>query len=139
MDCTEYERLISRLRDGELPSGESAGVFRHLSTCEACREFYDVLQELEGALNRIPHQLPSGSEARAVAPPVSPSLLAQWWWNRRVSLRLPVLALFLCAIAVSLFVLLPGSALLREPQSIYVTKLPAVVVDATTAPSEPRE
>ena len=53
MDCTGYERSISRLRDGELPSDESAGVFLHLSTCGACREFYFTLQTLDGAMNRI--------------------------------------------------------------------------------------
>jgi len=33
--------------------------------------------------------------------------------------------------------LLPGSSLLREPQAIYVTKLPTVVVEATA--SSPRQ
>ena len=137
MDCTGYQRLLSRLRDGELPSDESAGVFLHLSTCGVCREFYHALQTLDGAMNRIAQNIPSGSESRPVAIPVP--LQAHKWWNQRVALRLPVLALVLCAIAVSLFVLLPGSSLFREPQSIYVTKLPTVVVDAATAPPEPRQ
>lgn len=137
MDCTGYERSISRLRDGELPSDESAGVFLHLSTCGACREFYTTLQTLDGALNRIAQEIPSGSEVRPAAIPVP--LRPHKWWNQRVSLRLPVLAIVLCAIAVSMFVLLPGSTLLREPRSIYVTKLPTVVVDAATAPPEPRQ
>ena len=88
-------------------------------------------------MNRIAQNIPSGSESRPVAIPVP--LQAHKWWNQRVALRLPVLALVLCAIAVSLFVLLPGSSLFREPQSIYVTKLPTVVVDAATAPPEPRQ
>ena len=136
MDCTGYQRMVSRLQDGELPSDESAGVFLHLSTCGVCREFYLALQTLDGAMNRIALEIPSGSEARQVVIPVP--LRPRNWWNQRVALRLPVLALLLCAIAVSLFVLLPGSSLFHEPESIYVTKLPTVVVDAATAPPEPR-
>ncbi len=137
MDCTGYQQSISRLRDGELPSDESAGVFLHLSTCGECREFYHALQTLDGAMNRIAGGIPSGPEVRQVAMPVP--LRAHTWWDQRVALRLPVLALLLCAIAVSLFVLLPGSSLFHEPESIYVTKLPTVVVDANTAPPEPRQ
>ena len=137
MDCTGYQRLLSRLRDGELPSDESAGVFLHLSTCGTCREFYHALQTLDGAMNRIAQEIPPGSEARQVIIPVP--LRPHTWWNQRVALRLPVLALLLSAIAVSLFVLLPGSSLFHEPESIYVTKLPTVVVDANTAPPEPRQ
>ncbi len=136
MDCTGYERSISRLRDGELPSDESTGVFLHLSTCGTCREFYYALQTLDGAMNRIARDVPSGSEARQAAIPVP--LRVHKWWDRQVALRVPVLALLLCAVAVSLFVLLPGSSLFRGSESIYVTKLPTVVVDANTAPSEPR-
>jgi predicted anti-sigma-YlaC factor YlaD len=137
MDCTGYQQSISKLRDGELPSGESAGVFLHLSTCVECREFYYALQTLDGALNRIAGKLPSSSEARPAV--ISAALQAHSWWNQRVALRLPVLALLLGAIVVSLYVVIPGNSMFREPQSIYVTKLPTVVVDAATAPPEPRQ
>jgi anti-sigma factor RsiW len=137
MDCTGYQQSISRLQDGELPSDESAGVFLHLSTCGACREFYHTLQTLDGALNRIGQELPSRSEVRPTLHAVPPQ--PHRWWSRQVALRLPVLALLLCAVVVSLYVALPGSSLFHGPQSIYVTKLPTVVVDAATAPPEPRQ
>jgi len=136
MDCTEYQRLTSTLRDGELTRDESARVFGHLSVCTECREFYFELQVLDGALNRIVDHLPPGSEIRMPAATIP--LHPRSWWNQRVALRVPVFALLLCAIAASLVVLLPGSPLYREPESIYITQLPTVVVDATTAPPEPR-
>jgi len=137
MNCMSSQQLISRLRDGELPSGESAGVFEHLSVCENCRDFYYALQALEGALGRIADHVPHRSGVRPL--PLPGAVKEGMWWNHQVSLRLPVLALLLCAFLVSLIVLLPGSSLFREPQAIYVTKLPTVVVDATTAPPEPMQ
>ena len=137
MECMGFQQLISRLRDGELPSGESAGVFQHLSVCEHCRDFYYALQALESAMGRIADRVPHGSRVRPL--PLPGAVRTQKWWNQQVALRLPVLALLLCAFAVSLIVLLPGSSLFREPQAIYVTKLPTVVVDATTAPPEPMQ
>jgi predicted anti-sigma-YlaC factor YlaD len=137
MECTEYQRLISRLQDGELPSGETAGVFLHLSMCGTCREFYQELQVLDGALNRIADRLPSESAVRAIERPVA--VRTHNWWNQRVALRVPVLGLLLCAMAVSLFLLIPGSSPFNKAEQIYVTKLPTVVVDATTAPPEPRQ
>jgi len=137
MECTEYQRLISRLRDGELPSGETAGVFLHLSMCGTCRDFYQELQMLDGALNRIADRLPSTLVPRTIEYPVA--VRTHNWWNQRVALRVPVLGLLLCAMAVSLFLLIPGSSPFNKPEQIYVTKLPTVVVDATTAPPEPRQ
>ena len=136
MECQDYQRLVSRMHDGELPPDESAEVFLHLATCGVCREFYSSLRVLDGALNRIADHLPSDRAARplAIPAPVEPNR----WWNRHVAMRVPVFALLLCAIALSLFVLIPGSPLSREPESIYVTKLPTVVVDAQTAPLGPR-
>lgn len=136
MECQDYQRLVSRMHDGELPPDESAEVFLHLATCGVCREFYSSLRVLDGALNRIADHLP---EDRAVRPPVIPSPVeSNRWWNRQVAMRAPVFALLLCAIALSLFVLIPGSPFSREPEAIYVTKLPTVVVDAQTAPLGPR-
>jgi anti-sigma factor RsiW len=137
MNCTDYEQLVSKLRDGELWPDESAEVFQHLSTCGTCRQFYHSLQSLDGALNRIAANLPSGSAAYHL--PLPAFMQPRKWWNQQVALRVPVLALLVCTIIVSLFIALPGSTLFHEPQSIYVTKLPTVVVDATTAPLEPRQ
>lgn len=137
MNCPDYEQRISRLLDGELPSGESGGVFVHLSACEACREFFHALQSLDGALNRVARNLPSGTGDYGM--PLPGFLQPRTWWNQQVALRVPVLALLICAIVVSLFMALPGSPLFRESRAIYVTKLPTVVVNASTAPLEPRQ
>ena len=137
MDCTEYQRSISRLRDGELQAEEAAAIFGHLSSCAECRRFYFELQALDGALHRIADRMPTVSEDRRFSLPAS--VHARSWWDRRVALRVPVFALLLCAIAVSLFALLPGGPFSREPESIYVTQLPTVVVETSMAPPEPRQ
>ena len=137
MDCNDYQRLINRLHDGELPAGESAGVFHHLATCGACRDFFHALQKLDGEMNRIAQGVPAPVEMQAVSvPSVVP---VRSWWNRQVAMRLPVFALLLCAIALGLFAMVPGSPLSREPESIYVTQLPTVVVETSMSPSEPRQ
>jgi anti-sigma factor RsiW len=138
MDCTEYQQSISRLRDGELSRDDSATVFAHLSTCTECRAFFFELQALDSAMHRIADRVPAEAEARPLSLPAA--VTAGSWWDRRVALRVPVFTLLLCAIVLSLAALLPGSPLSREPQAIYVTQLPTVVVvDAATAPPEPRQ
>jgi predicted anti-sigma-YlaC factor YlaD len=137
MECTDYQRLISSLRDGELQSDPAADVFRHLSSCPECRKFYFELQALDGALDRIADDVPATPAARPVMAHVVPT--EHMWWDRRIALRIPVLALLICAIAASLFLLIPGSPLSREPQAIYVTRLPTVVVEAPTTSPEPRQ
>jgi anti-sigma factor RsiW len=137
MQCQELQRLINRLRDGELPEGESTGVFHHLSLCKECRAFFFALQALDGALARIADRVPyrpASPRADLLA-----SLQPRSWWNQRVALRLPILALLICVIAAGVIMAVPGDAFLRAPQPIYVTKLPTVVVDADTAPPEPRQ
>ena len=135
MECMDYQRLINRLHDGELPSEDSGRVFLHLSACAECRDFYSGLRILDSAMNRLADHLPSEDELRSTPPPIA--FQPRHLWNRQVSLRLPVLALLLCAIAVSLFMLIPGTSLFRSPESIYVTRLPAVVIEASAAPSQP--
>jgi anti-sigma factor RsiW len=137
MECIDYQRQISPLRDGELPSDSAADVFRHLSLCPECRKFYFELQALEGAMSRIAHDVPTLSVAGTKMVPLAPA--AYSWWDRRIELRAPVLALLICVIAASLFALVPGGPLSREPQAIYVTKLPTVVVEAPTPPPEPMQ
>ena len=137
MECMDYQRLISRLHDGELPSEDSARVFLHLSACAECRDFYTGLRVLDGAMSRLADRLPTEDELRSTPSPVA--FRPQQWWNRQVALRLPVLAILLCAIAISLFMLIPGTSLFRSPESIYVTRLPAVVVEASAATSQPMQ
>lgn len=137
MECTEYQRSINRLRDGELTADESAAVFGHLASCTECRRFYFELQALDGALRRIPDRIPAVSDTRPL--PLPAAMQARSWWDRRVALRVPVLALLLCATVAGLFALLPGGPFSREPESIYVTQLPAVVVETSMTPPKPRQ
>jgi anti-sigma factor RsiW len=129
MECNEFEQRISRLRDGELPQEESAEVFRHLAECGECRSFFHQLQALDRALNDVAVAVPDATAVRASAFPVA--VPSRRLWERRVALRLPVAAILLCVIIAGVVALLPGSNLFHEPQAIYVTKLPTVVVEAT--------
>jgi anti-sigma factor RsiW len=134
MTCTDYQQRISKLHDGELPSEESAEVFQHLGVCGECRRFYFELQALDGAIRRIADAVPASMSAK---PPTMRFPVQHSLWDRRIALRVPVAALLLCIIIAGMVALLPGSSLLREPQAIYVTKLPTVVVEATA--SSPRQ
>jgi len=131
MECNDYQRLISRLHDGELASGDMTDVFLHLSACGECRDFYRGLQTLDRTMNRLAVPLPADDAVQSTTPAVT--FRQQPWWNRNVALRLPVFALLVCAVAVSLLTLIPGTSFFRSPESIYVTKMPAVVVEASVS------
>jgi len=43
MNCDQYKDLIQEFHDGELPRGNEAFLFTHLSSCGNCREFLKML------------------------------------------------------------------------------------------------
>ena len=50
MCCEQIERQLGLMLDGELPPGQRAGVEAHLVGCRACRDEWQRLQTIAGAL-----------------------------------------------------------------------------------------
>ena len=46
MDCSDYQRLLSREIDGEIDSSQGAVLEAHLEGCESCRRVRDALREM---------------------------------------------------------------------------------------------
>jgi anti-sigma factor RsiW len=51
MTCREIQTALSAYIDGELPEEAAAGMFAHLSTCTACREFLTDVLRVRAALH----------------------------------------------------------------------------------------
>jgi predicted anti-sigma-YlaC factor YlaD len=133
MNCNDHQQMISRLLDGEMSQSESTALFRHLSECSECRGFYHQLQTLEASLDQFEEHLPKPIGTWDHSPQFRSPLKAQPIWSRHVSLRFPVLALLLCGIAAGiLFSFLE----IHKAETVYVTRLPAVVItpETTTGP-----
>jgi predicted anti-sigma-YlaC factor YlaD len=124
MSCDEHQVMISRLFDGELPPGASSGVFAHLVDCGECRLFYHRLQALNVSLEQIaePEREPVGREN------VSGQARAGSFWRRQVAVRFPVLLILFGIVIAGLFFSLYTGASFHKPETVYITKLPAVII-----------
>ena len=132
MECDETQLNISRLTDGELPDDLSAEVFSHLVSCRECRGFYNSLQRMNTALavEALEEQT-----MEAGMPPFRERYVkarggrkSDRWLHRRLEISLPVfgsMILLLGALIVTLMLGAPGA---RSTETIYVTKMPAVIV-----------
>jgi hypothetical protein len=72
MSCERYEAALSTLADGELEPVDLLATVDHLADCEACREFYGQLRELDGVLMEVEgldvaHAVPPNGWQRIVA------------------------------------------------------------------------
>lgn len=131
MTCEEYQREISMLVDGELDEGRSGAVFGHLGACGECRRFYYQVQNLHAALEQVrtagvPASAPlrQPQPARRVAP-------VRRFWSNRITLRLPVAAALVVVFALALFFSVQRGLMPGEQETVYLTKLPPVVVTAS--------
>jgi predicted anti-sigma-YlaC factor YlaD len=133
MNCNDHQQLISRLLDGEMLPEESMHLFRHLSECSECRGFYHQLRTLNASLDQIEEHLPKPMGTWKDSPHFRSPFKAQPLWSRHVSLRFPVLALLLCGIAAAI---LFSFLQIHKAETVYVTRLPAVVItpETTTGP-----
>ena len=129
MSCEEHQSMISRLLDGELPPGVSLEVFAHLAGCGECQLFYHRLQTLNASLDRIAghmeREAAGGGDASEGARP-------RGLWKRRVTLRVPVLALLVLAAAAGIFFSFSRNVPSHTTETVYVTRLPAVVITDDT-------
>ncbi len=128
MSCDNYERMISKMVDGEVQPDESAGVFAHLSGCAACRSFYRDVQRVGSSLDRLVDSVPEATIHELRVPSLQPLMRPQTFWDRRIPVRLPLLALLVCAILASMFMSF-------TTETVYVTRLPATVITAQVAQS----
>jgi predicted anti-sigma-YlaC factor YlaD len=127
MSCEEYEQMASRLIDGEVSPGESAEIFAHLASCEECRRFFHKVQELHGSLQRFaePPIPASGLQPLTFRP--APAIAQRGFWLRQVSLRMPVVVATACIMVAAVIFALKRN---QEPERVFITELPTVVVAA---------
>jgi predicted anti-sigma-YlaC factor YlaD len=124
MTCDEYQLRISMLLDGEVAAADSGEIFNHLGSCTECRLFWHNVLALNAQL-----EIAGTQEVQRMEVPQLPKNIptASAWWNRPIQLRTYMVLLILCSL-IGLSFLAGRSQLFSEPETIYVTKLPAVVV-----------
>ena len=125
MSCEEYEQMASRLIDGEISPGASAGIFAHLASCEECRRFFHQVQELHGSLERMAEPPIPSSRVQPPALRTEPGIAQKGFWLRQVSLRMPVVVATACIMVAAVVF-----ALNRNQEPVFITELPTVVVAA---------
>jgi len=132
MNHEQAQEQVSRFVDNDLPEKESAVFFAHLAECLQCREFFRAALQLRSGLKTDTMPVPAGVDSKlrrqfstsTSKPRRSGSVL----WGRTVTLRVPALALLICIVAVVAVLTSSGRSLLRGPETVYVTKLPAVII-----------
>jgi anti-sigma factor RsiW len=99
MAHTHFQELISLHVDNELSDTESAELFAHLATCDACRKFLRTTMSIRSQIaNEELAEVPESLDRRVlgVRQPipdlkVSREWLAPLWWTR-ISIPLPAAA-----------------------------------------------
>jgi predicted anti-sigma-YlaC factor YlaD len=139
MNCESRQRQISRLADSEISIEESAEVFEHLGECKTCREFYFQLQTLTFSMEQvrkleIPLTLGSGGRMQTRKPSQLKIL-----WSRQVAVRFPVVALLVCALAIGIFFSIQTGLKPRGRETVYLMKLPEVVITSNAVGSTDRK
>jgi anti-sigma factor RsiW len=133
MTCETYEVQISAMIDHELKDEETGFLFAHLSTCRNCRQSLQSVLDLRSDLGeevspmapkeldeKVLTALPSAKHQAADRKPIHGHI-----WKRSISVPMPVAATIAAILVAGTIVL---SSLWMNPQTIYVTTLPAVEV-----------
>lgn len=128
MTCEEHQIQIGRLTDGEMPFSLSGEVFDHLGKCQECREYYYQLQRLNASLEQVRRtEILHGTNWQIQRVPKSPHRV-QKFWSDRITVRLPIAAALLLILFLGLFFSFHGGLTPRESETVYLTKLPDIVV-----------
>jgi predicted anti-sigma-YlaC factor YlaD len=53
MNCEQYQLNVSKLIDNELNEADSAGLFTHMGSCAACREFFRTLVRVQSMMDTL--------------------------------------------------------------------------------------
>lgn len=85
-DCEHIEQLLSRRLDEELTSSQESEIAAHIADCQTCRDFETALAGQRQILRMLPDV--------AVPDEWSSTINEVRWWRRRLSLPLPVAAVF---------------------------------------------
>jgi anti-sigma factor RsiW len=146
MKCEGYQEQLSALIDMELEDGEAEELFRHMSGCITCRSVLRSQLALRFALREdVPPVAPEDLDEKVFAAvrsqrqresdrPAIPATI----WRRRLSLRVPVVAVAACLLIVGSVVLSTiwaesnQTADVRQVQTVFLTAVPAVEVRAYT-------
>jgi predicted anti-sigma-YlaC factor YlaD len=146
MTCEGYQEQVSQFIDNELEERDAPALFSHLSTCEECRGFLRTTMRLRAGLqeqapllapNHLDEKVMGARPAskrfapdRVAIPGVTPTIV----WKRRISLPVPVAAVVIVLLMLGSIALsslwFRGSEPGYQTQTIYVTTLPAVEVQA---------
>ena len=128
MTCDDYQLKISMLLDGEIAASDSGKIFSHMGNCTDCRLFWHNTLVLHGQLETI-----RSHAAQRTTTPWIPKRMSTHsaWWNRPILLRAYAVSLILCVL-ISLSFLAGRSRVFSTPETIYITKLPAVIVTSET-------
>jgi predicted anti-sigma-YlaC factor YlaD len=130
MRCEECQLMTSRLLDGEMLPDASTVVFAHLASCVGCRGFFHQVQELNVSLARVPEPLAGASAQKVPFLPRPNVVVGMSRWRRRVSFGVPVVVIAVCVFITAVVFSLRKTG---EPERVYVTELPTVIVDANKA------
>lgn len=102
MSCITYQRMISRLLDGELPEAAAEELRIHLVGCSLCQAFFQQVSALDQGMKAIESALPPSALAGRVKARIAehrPDMAGRHVFPAWA--RVPVMAvLVLCALGV---------------------------------------
>lgn len=111
------DRWLERALDGELSTEEQQWWEAHRATCEACRQEWAALAQLDWMLQRAPAPLvPAGFEQRTLA-----RVQRSWRRQRRQTLLTGWLSLFLLIVLVGSLVT-PAFLTLRQAVGLFLAE-----------------
>lgn len=145
MNCSEMQRLLHGLLDGELDAVNAVRFEEHARTCPACARAYEEQKALRRVLGRpslryrAPAHLRRRIEAATIGHAVRPQPAASWWRQllAKLSLQSGLGALaFALAASLLVFIVAPGErgGLEQELVASHVRSLLADhLTDVTTS------
>ena len=136
MSCEENKLIVSRLLDAEVQPEQSAFVFTHLATCAECRSFFHRVQELHRSMQRIAEPVIAPPFRKTPVHLPADNMPRTGFWLRQVSLRIPIVVLTACVVVAAVLFSFKRS---QEPERVYVTELPTVIVAADNFSAEPKK
>ena len=96
-NCEYFERLISDRLDSPLKAEQASALERHLSECQACREFNETVQRQRISVQNLPSQKMTGKLRLSDGRQFRNSVLTKLW-RSRITVPLPAAAAVLLAL-----------------------------------------